>query len=42
MDMEMNLYEIIGKQQVEILALRQIIEQMKREKENAQSDEPQE
>lgn len=42
MDMEMNLYEIIGKQQVEILALRQIIEQMKQEKENAQSDEPQE
>jgi hypothetical protein len=42
MDMEMNLYEIIGKQQVEIIALRQIIEQMKREKENAQSDEPQE
>jgi hypothetical protein len=42
MDMEMNLYEIIGRQQVEIIALRQIIEQMKREKENAQSDEPQE
>lgn len=40
--MEMNLYEIIGKQQVEIIVLRQIIERMKQEKENAQSGEPKE
>lgn len=40
--MEMNLYEIIGKQQVEIIVLRQIIERMKQEKENAQSGESQE
>lgn len=40
--MEMNLYEIIGRQQVEILALRQIIEDMKREKDNAKSGEQKE
>jgi hypothetical protein len=40
--MDMNLYEIIGRQQVEIIALRQIIEQMKQEKENAESGKPQE